>query len=421
MSINKSLENGSSLPLHVSMEMAFDIALHSIRTKDRRTPTPYLVSVPGIGKTEFANYTAKNKNVGFISFMMGLKTYDEVSCLPYIHTDKKDNNIVIPRVEWIRAEFLEKIWEKSRECEELVVFFDDFHLCSQEIQKICNEIFTSHSLHGHQFPDNCSIFAAGNDSSESGSFITLSTVMNRMQKLKTHPDKEYWLENFAIPVGLNSIVTSFISRAIHTPYFCEPESTEPTGSPRSWTYLANSIDILKEKYKFKDNYNYLKCVTEGSISKTASKEFMMFYSVYSKVPTDEIFKTGRFTFPTETEKYAFIIAITDYIISEIISSFEQYELSIKKYPNEIKSLFNKVKIFDKIIEKFIDSNENELCSVSMFSLINHPYKMEKNNKKITFFDIVHDLMKNNILSPKLINLINIQIEKKKNFLNNYSD
>ena len=413
--------NGEQITLHEGLQIAIDLCLERIRENYQETPIPYMISGPGAGKTKLSNVIAKQNNCGFMSITMGLKTYDEVSCLPYIHSNIDLNtNLANPSVEWIKAEFIDQIWKESLKHKELLVLLDDYHLCSSEMQKIGNELFTYHALHGHKLPPNCAFFAAGNASTKSGANVILSSIISRMLPYNVYPDKKYWIENFAQHNGLNSTVLSFLSREVNTPYFFEPESNDPTGSPRTWSHLAHSLDVLSRRINFKKDFNTLRLIVSGCVSKIATKEFMDFYTIYSKVPVIDIYKTGEFLYPSEVEKYAFIIAVTDHLISEIISFCETTKMDSKAFPEETNKLKNTFTVYSKIIETYIKHSQNELSNLSLVNLFKHKYNFVKNEKSFSMADILFRLSKVNFISPHLFSNISNANKFKSEYIDSLS-
>lgn len=414
--------NGKQTSLHEGLQIAIDLCLERINENFQETPIPYMVSGPGAGKTKVSKEITSQNNCGFMSITMGLKTYDEVSCLPYIHSNLDPiTNVAKPTIEWIKAEFIDQIWKESLKHEKLLVLLDDYHLCSSEMQKIGNELFTYHALHGHKLPPNCAFFAAGNSSTKSGANIILSSIISRMLPYEVYPDKNYWIENFAQPKGLNSTVLSFLSREINSPYFFEAESNDPTGSPRTWSHLGHSIDVLSRRINFKENINTLNLIVSGCVSKSATKEFMDFYQIYSKVPVNEIFKTGDFLYPSEVEKYAFIIAITDYLISEIIGFCEKTQMNSEKYPEETIRLKKYFSIYSKIVETYIKHSQNELSNLSLINLFKHKYVFVKNSKNYSMSELLFRLSKVNFISPHLFTLISDSNKLKSEYIDSLSE
>lgn len=414
--------NGEQTSLHEGLQIAIDLCLERIYKNFQETPIPYFVSAPGAGKTQVSNEITKQNGCGFMSITMGLKTYDEVSCLPYIHPNiDPKTNIANPSVEWIKAEFIDQIWKESLKHKELIVLLDDYHLCSSEMQKIGNELFTYHALHGHKLPQNCAFFAAGNDSTKSGANVILSSIISRMLPYKVYPDRNYWIENFAQAKGLNSTVLAFLSREINAPYFFEAESNDPTGSPRTWSHLGHTIDVLSRRIDFKKDFNTLRLMVSGCVSKAATKEFMDFYTIYSKVPVFDIFKTGEFLYPSEVEKYAFIIAITDCLISKIIQYCEKTNIKSDEYPVETNELKHYFTVYSKIIETYNNHSQSELSNLSLINLFKHKYVFIKNSKPFTMAEILFRFRKVNFIPPHLFASISNANKLKSEYIENLSN
>lgn len=407
--------------INVGLAMAIQLARKRYETDSCEHPVPYLVSVPGAGKTQLLAHLCKQLGYGSESYTLALKPLEWLTGLPTIinPTDSVTGENS-PSVKWLRPEFIDELYELSSKFEFSIVLLDDFHYCTSGQQAYGYEIFTYHKLHGIDLPKNVRFVVAGNNSSMSGAKQIMSAILNRMLPITVKPDREYWLENFAYPKRLNSIVTAFLKNNMHEQYFAEEESSTPYGSPRSWSALAHSIDAISETINLSENLDLFHAMATGSLSKTAANEFYLFYSIYSKVPVDAIYSSGEWKMPSESEKYAFIIAITDYVINSIIHFAEKTHFKASEHKDEFAKFQKTLKVYNGIIQKF-HKGDVEMASLSANTILTNKYEYNYNGKCITMWNIVKDLMNNNLLSSETLTSLMATKNKKFEEINNLSN
>ena len=407
-----------STSINVGLAMAIQLARKRFETDSCEHPVPYLVSVPGAGKTQLLSYLCNKLGYGSESYTLALKPLEWLTGLPTVIPQQGDDEEA--RVKWLRPEFIDELYALSKKHEFSIVLLDDFHYCTSSQQAYGYEIFTYHKLHGIQLPKNVRFVVAGNNSSLSGAKQIMSAILNRMLPITVKPDREYWLENFAYPNKLNPIVTAFLKNNVHEQFFAEEESSTPYGSPRSWSALAHSIDAISETINLSENLSLFHAMALGSLSKTAANEFYLFYSIYSKVPVDQIYSTGEWKMPSESEKYAFITAITDYIISSIIHFAEKTHFKASEHKEEFTSFQKKLKVYNGIINKF-HKGDVEMASLSANSILTNKYEYNHNGKVVPMWNIVKDLMTNNLLSSETLTSLMAVKNRKFEEVNNLSN
>lgn len=384
--------------LEDAMKYAIKMAYSRFKLDHNDILVPYIVSTPGTGKSSVFEYINNQFGYGSLSYTLGLKPLEQLSGLPYI-----DETTGEKRVHWLAPEMVSEIWDLSKKYEFSTVLLDDFHLCTSQQQSYGFELFTYHRLHGYEFPKNVRFVVAGNTSSMSGAKQSLAPIMNRMIKIPVKPNRKDWLKNFAEPSGLNSIVCNFLRNNMNDIYFCEPESCDPTGSPRSWTGLANAIDIVSETEDLSKNINLFEILAKGCVSKTAAGAITSFFGLYSKVDVNFIFKSGgKIEFSDSTEKYPAIIAITDHVIHEIIEFAEKTKFKSKEFPEDYQNICNTMKVYSNIIKLYRDNRDSELATLSTHNILSNNTKFNVNGKEITMMDIISIFIKSKIISPELI-------------------
>lgn len=411
MASKTETQKENQMPVHDAMMRSIEMAYSRFKTGTTNTPIGYVISTPGAGKTQLHKKLCSDLGYGQMSITMGLLPLEHMSGLPTVMDIDNELDLLWnpagKKVHWLPPQMISDIQKLGREHEFSVVLLDDFHLCTPGQQSYGFEIFSHHTLQGYPFPKNVQFIAAGNATSAAGAKVTLSAIVNRMLPIRSYSDREYWLENYAIPNKINKHVLSFLRHSSNAIYFAEPESNTPFGSPRSWSGLASAMDVFEESNSL--STNTLKCITDGLVSHTASTNFYLFYEVYNKVPVEKIYSTGNYDIPNDNNKYPFTIAITDFIISKIIdfannTKYGQADRSVQT--KETTILKNYIKIYNSIIKDLSDTKNNELATLSAYMVFkhNHVFEISPTSHK-TMWEMCIILISNNILDPKILNLV----------------
>ena len=250
---------------------------------------PYWRGAPGIGKTAMCAEFMTKYNMNLLETHFGQTPIEEVSGLPNFH-DVEINGQLIKGTKWTLPEVLTQLYEVAKDGRPTVWLLDDFHLAPASMMALGFEMFTKFKLRGMSLPDNVAFLLAGNMSAKAGSKKNLlSAVANRCVILPVHGDFNYWKEKFAIPVGINSKVVTFLSHSKYNKFFQEEEQLEnPWASARSWTKFANLLS-MQEEFMPDLHHTDIMYYGSGHVGETAASEFATYYKVYSQVETDKIF------------------------------------------------------------------------------------------------------------------------------------
>ncbi|MFW6002142.1 MAG: hypothetical protein ACOCQD_02280 [archaeon] len=342
----------------------------------------YLIGGPGGGKTSMIRYICKKFGVGFLSYTPALERLEKFGGIPETYWVEKQNGNVsfagkFPhgeienyelRTRWSVPQMISEINDMATKHKRVLVLLDDFHLCDENIQRIGYELFTYYSLNSCPVADNVRFVLAGNSTSAAGAKTLLTAIKNRTTILKTEPDVDFWIENFAIENGLLPAGIAFFESKQNRVYFHENESTnQQFGSPRSWTSVFRNIeDIERDGYfsdpnrKLEDDLRHLISLCQGSVSRNAANEFCTYFEFYRKVNAKGIFDSGNFNIPENPiDLFAFSYACTSEFYNRAVE-----ELSL---PTQNRKAF---KIFGDIITRMNKEEHQQLCIRN----INYIYK-----------------------------------------------
>jgi len=203
-------------------------------------------------------------NVKYMATMM----VEQISGLP---APKNDGYI------WTKPEIIDVKGDNDI----CILFIDDAHLCSKTIQSYLFQLLTYKSIHNHKLPENVAIVLAGNRSIDrSGAQPIMAPIVNRMYFIEVTADAKDWIENFAIPMNLRSDIVSFIDFYPEL-LQSEPLENEPWASPRSWTFLNDSLNQIEESNEPITNQNLL-IIATGHIGSTYATKFCEYKIIFSK-------------------------------------------------------------------------------------------------------------------------------------------
>jgi len=394
----------TTLKLHEAIELALEAPrmmekglLHSI---------PYVVGPPGGGKSMMIKELAIKKGFGVLCYEPGLERIEKFGGIPdlikkEIPKPRKSEFFTLNRINqilgtnfifrskvkltneqkerlddyyknypdkstelrtaWSLPELIWQIRDMASQYEVVVVLFDDFHLCTEDLQAIGHELFTHRTLNGYEIPDNAVFILAGNETSACGAKVQLASIRNRCMMLYTESCPEYWLKNFAYKNKLHNAGIAFFEQKTNWDIFHEEESTNSQfGSPRQWTSLFNYLTHLEDVYKGNIPELVSLAVIQGAVSQKAANRFSLFYHVYSKINAEELYENGIINVPeNDMDKFAYSSVITDEFYNRYHKDNEIRNKAAKSY----------IKFLDKIVNEY---HKPELALSSVSNILNRP-------------------------------------------------
>lgn len=323
---------------NIKLNKAIDRAFDCIEIKDLgyEDLIPYVVGPPGGGKTQmilekvikhnkemlnkYGEEECKQHQIALLTYTPGLERPEKFSGIPDF-VWKSIDGIDELHTEWSIPSLVVDARVAAQTYGKVLIFFDDWHLCSSYIQQTGFELFTHYSLNGHKLPKNTYFILAGNEGSAAGAEEQLSAIRNRSKMFFTVADPDYWVKNYAIVNDFHPIAYSIFKKPENLVLFHEEESVrEQWASPRSWAAAFNNI-------KFYENKNItdieLHAILQGCIGVKAAAQLFAEYKLFYKFNVEKIFKTGEFTIPTNPlDLYTFGAAI----------SSQFYAICCKYYP-----------------------------------------------------------------------------------------
>lgn len=259
------------------MEKYIQLKIQISKTNsDNRDSILWISGQPGIGKTHTLEAICKKNGWGLSAKYMGTMPLEMITGLPLIFNDDSDKE---KSVQWTQPELVNMSFDVKPKDDKspIILFLDDAHLCDKGIQKYMFQLLTYKSIHGHHLPDNVIIVMAGNRASDHAMYNQIAApIANRIFFIDVQANSEDWINNFAIDYGIDDSIIAFIKRSPEN-LVKTPLESQAWTSPRSWTYLSNSL-IQKTDWTIDE----LIIVANGHLGKETAGKFIEFRELLAK-------------------------------------------------------------------------------------------------------------------------------------------
>ena len=291
---------------------------------------PLLSGNPGIGKTVMLHQMAERNNWGFIPVHIGLLPPEKLSGIPKI-----EGNDTI----WTVPELITQANKLAEIHDVVIIFWDDIHLASADVQKYFFEIASEKKIHGYKLPNNVFFIAAGNPSAKAGKKQFLSPVINRVIVIEVYQDVNDWLE-WAMENNIHPVITSYV--AANPEHLSTPEDVNPFASPRSWHALSKSLyvfetltnksllEVIGDTTHSGDIIN----IINGSIGPDVGSKFVEFLRFTMDVNFKEVFEDPNVISQYDVAKrYIVLIRAAELLVKE--KKYSKYALRLLDYAYNI--------------------------------------------------------------------------------------
>ncbi len=197
---------------------------------------------PGIGKTSLAKeahkelqIALKDPNFGYIEINPTMPA-DEVGGIPELI--RKDG-------EATKTDYALPAWFPRDPNWRGIICLDDALQGDRLMQQVLANFILARNLRGHPLPKGAMVIATGNRlEDKAGVTKTLTHLADRMCWLHVVADADSWIENFAVPRGLNELVIAYIMFGKDKLDAFDPNAPKcPT--PRTWEAVSNWLNYLK--------------------------------------------------------------------------------------------------------------------------------------------------------------------------------
>ena len=213
-----------------------------------------IIGKPGTGKTATCRKLAEDMGAGFINLSLPNTRLEQWSGIPNFVTSSDLSKYSVSGATdiqgtvWTAPEIIvnaNRLAETKGKC---VILLDDFHELSRNkaVMSIMYEFLLERKLGDLRLHPKVALIAAMNDSEQAGFNGLSSAVNDRLSMMTVEYDHEFWMAKYGRM--LHHFVSSFLKGNANFVIEAESTTTESAGSPRSWTYFSNSLEMYEEQF-----------------------------------------------------------------------------------------------------------------------------------------------------------------------------
>ena len=207
---------------------------------------------PGMGKTTHAKIIAESLglNMYYVSMYRPSEFFEGI---PITNTLSFENNAEAEKKIYVKWSEPEMIHMANLMADEAVksgkrgtlVFLDDMHIMSPDVQKAFFELVLERALGNYKFRDNICMLGAMNSSNLAGFDGFFSAINNRIQKIYVNLPFDYWYLHCG--ADLNPLIAGYV-RNFRDALEEEESTDEPFATYRSWVQLSKIMDMYYKTY-----------------------------------------------------------------------------------------------------------------------------------------------------------------------------
>ena len=213
-----------------------------------------IIGRPGIGKTAACKKLAEDMGAGFINLSLPNTRLEQLSGIPNFTTSTDLSKYSasgaknIQGTVWTAPEIIVNANRLAEDKGKCVILLDDFHELSRNkaVMSVMYEFLLERKLGDLKLHPKVALIAAMNSSEQAGFNGISSAVNDRLSMMTIEYDHEFWMNKYGRM--LHHFISSFLKG--NAKFVAESESTtvESAGSPRSWTYFSNSLELYDEQF-----------------------------------------------------------------------------------------------------------------------------------------------------------------------------
>lgn len=289
-----------------------------LRLCDAATLTPFVLSPPGIGKSDIFRQYAKLSNRRFIDTRLSY-------CAP---TDVKG----FPRIDFEADKMRFAVPEDYPEEGGNVWLLDEFSCASKMVQNAALQLVLDKMVGKYEVPENTLLALAGNGAGHRVHVERLSAaVANRIMFIHLTPDLDDWTR-WAVENSVDVRVIAFIRfrpDLLHTFNPATWDGESGFGSPRSWAMAARLVAQNPP-------VSLRMPMIEGLVGQGPGAELHAFLSLYEQLPNvDSILRApAKADVPTEpSTRYALCAAIVNRLNKDNFAAALEY---LQRLPKEFE-------------------------------------------------------------------------------------
>lgn len=323
---------------------------------------------PGIGKTQTMYKIAKDLNMNLLQVSIPEVSTENLSGIPdFMDCKAMDqysttNTLDSQATKWSVPQIVEAVNRLANEDGKAgcILFIDDLHRVNMAVAPYLYGLLGERKLGSYLLDSKVAIMGAMNDSDEAGFSGIDSPIKDRIGILPVPFDFEYWFNNFG--KKLHFYVASFLKA--HASYAQEDESTmiEQFATPRSWTHLANELELYDLQF-IQDNVTFL---AKQKVSQSAANElskhiaYVEAIDFTAKIKAKQPIRIGDLK-PIDQILYAYII--------NYVHSIEDAEYVMSLIDSNIQSANFIGFIVGELYTKFLTKQDGKHLSNGLIAIL----------------------------------------------------
>ena len=242
---------------------------------------------PGVGKTTMVRAAADELGIGYIEVNPTMPA-DEVGGIPDLI--RKEGQVT-------KTDYAMPAWFPMDPEYQGILCLDDAMQGDKLMQQTLANLIQARNLRGHPLPKGVMIVATGNRIEDNaGVTRMLSHLADRLTPINIEPDTMAWINDYAIPNGIDARIVSFIQQYRDALNQFDPKLPKcPTS--RTWAALSTRmayIDSLDTPDTQDIYQKFAQAIIMGELGMAMGTKFWAYCQVHNKIPDiDAILKNPK--------------------------------------------------------------------------------------------------------------------------------
>jgi hypothetical protein len=277
-----------------------------MRCFDTKRPA-FIWGPPGIGKSELVEDITNDLGGFMVDLRLSQMEPTDLRGIPFYNKD-------MGTMDWAPSIDL-----PSKElCEQypvVVLFLDECNSGAPSVMAAAYQLILNRRIGNYVLPDNVVMVAAGNRESDKGvTYRMPMPLANRFVHFEMGVDFNSWVD-WAVNAKIHPDVVGYLSFAKQDLYdFDAKSSTRSFATPRSWTFVSEMIQDIKDD-------KLMKNLVAGAVGEGLAVKFMAHRKFASKLPNPEDILLGKVK-ELETKEVSAMYALVTAMCYELKDALE---------------------------------------------------------------------------------------------------
>lgn len=244
---------------------------------------PIFLGPPGIGKTSFVRSAVKQlRELHGDNFY-----YQEIN--PTMPAEEVGGipDLVRKEGEPTRTDYAMPVWfPRKSDNPDLcgIICLDDAMQGDKQMQTTLANLIQARNLRNHELPDGIMIVATGNRAEDNaGSNRMLTHLADRMTPFHIEADPQAWINDFAIPNGVDPRIVAYIQQNPDRLNMFDPKKQKSPTS-RTWAALSSRMDYIDSLVGTKNHDKFAQAIITGELGMAEGSVFWSYCGMWDKTP-----------------------------------------------------------------------------------------------------------------------------------------